>query len=331
MTDLENKMHEIANNAETCDEAKAVANALAKFEQGRPALPCQFQEPVAEALPIDREFHSLYADAWADGARIAGQSKVVVVGMARDVGDVLPLTFRCIEKLVRQFRDWGCVIVENDSKDETKELLRVFQQQNAGHVEIELQDFGRERLQGFEPARVERYATYRNRYSDIARETFGDADYVLAIDTDPHGGFSTHGVINGIGWLNAFPKAAGMASLSIYEYPVLAGRPPMWCHYDQWAFRWQGWETRLEPWFNLWLPPPGSPPIRVLSAFGAGCVYKAKPFFDHRYASIAGDIEHVGLHKAMHAAGWDLYLNPAQRCLMHWMPKESDGGQHSDH
>jgi hypothetical protein len=40
--------------------------------------------------------------------------------------------------------------------------------------------------------------------------------------------------------------------------------------------------------------------------------------------SIDGDIEHVGLHRAMCAAGWDFYLNPSQRTLMHWIPDESE-------
>lgn len=323
--DIQGGMEAIAADSEVPPESRAMAKSLAQMQERTPVATVR-DEAVNVAVPIDPEFAAIYMDAWSHGHAVAGRSKVVIVGMGRDIEKQLPQTFRLIERVGRQFREWAAVIVENDSVDNTKAMLQEFAKQHAGHVTAECNDFGRERLRGFEQLRVERYAEYRNRYSDIARELHGDADYVLAIDTDPES-ISSHGIINGLGWLDAFDKAAGMASVSLFQHHILANEPnPQWCHYDQWAFRWQSWQPRMAPWFTMWVPPPGAPPIRVLSAFGAACLYRAKPFFDARYASISGDIEHVGLHHAMHHAGWDLYLNPAQRCLMHWMPK--DAGKH---
>ena len=324
--DIQGHMEAIAGDETMPEQTRLLAGLLAKHQESLPVATVQ-DEAVNVAVPIDPEFASLYADAWAHGAGIAGRSKVVIVGMARDVERQLPGTFEFIRRVGRQFREWAAVIVENDSTDNTKAMLHAFAADNEGRVTVECRDYGRERLRGFEAVRVQRYAEYRNRYSDIARELHPDADYVLAIDTDPES-MSSHGIINGLGWLDAFEDAGGMASLSLYQAMALANVPePQWCHYDQWAFRWHGWSPRMAAWFTLWIPPPGSPPIRVLSAFGAGCLYRAKPFYAARYASVGGDIEHVGLHSAMHKAGWRMYLNPAQRSLMHWMPK--DAGQHS--
>lgn len=325
--DIASGMEAIAANPKTPPDSREMAKLLAAMQDRTPSATVR-DEAANVVMPIDHEFAGLYLDAWSHGQAVAGRSKVVIVGMARDIQSQCPNTCQFIERVGRQFREWAAVIVENDSVDNTKALLHEFAKQHPGNVTVECKDFGRERLRGFEQLRVERYAEYRNRYSDIARELHSDADYVLAIDTDPES-ISSHGIINGLGWLDAFDKAAGMASVSLFQHHVLANAPePQWCHYDQWAFRWQSWQARMAPWFTLWVPSPGAPPIRVLSAFGAACLYRAKPFFDARYASANGDIEHVGLHAAMHKAGWDLYLNPAQRCLMHWMPKNA--GQHGN-
>jgi hypothetical protein len=104
-------------------------------------------------------------------------------------------------------------------------------------------------------------------------------------------------------------------------------------HYDTWALRLHGWTSRIvaiEK--SLWLPPAGCEPIRVFSAFGAAALYRPEAFFRCAYESIKGDIEHSGLHHAMAKAGWEIYLNPAQRSLMLWLTEEQDAkGKHDDH
>lgn len=316
----------IAKDSNVPNDTRKLAGMLAEHHEQITPVATLHDEPANVIAPIDPEFAALYLDAWAHGVGVAGRSKVVIVGMARDVERQLPSTFQSVVRVGRQFREWAAVFVENDSADNTKAMLRDFAVQYPSHVTIDCQDLGRERLRGFEPLRVQRYAEYRNRYSDIARELHPDADYVLAIDTDCES-MSSHGIVNGLGWLDAYKDAAGMASVSLYQAMVMANESkPHWCHYDQWAFRWQGFDVRFGPWFPLWLPPPGSPPIRVKSAFGAACLYRAAPFYGVRYASHAGDVEHVGLHFAMHQAGWHMYLNPSQRSVMHWMNDAGNSG-----
>ncbi len=305
-----------------------VAGILSKFNPETAKISTQSHTPDS-VLPVDREFSAQWADVVSEGLCLAVKSKVVVVGMARNVADVLPLSLQRLEKICSLFRDWGCVIVENDSTDATKDILRQYESDNPGKVTAVLQDFNRPWLRGFEPARVQAYAEYRNHYRALAAEKHSDADFVLTVDLDPVGGWSTHGIANGVGWLGRIEDAACMASTSLFQHPgIVIGNSPAWAHYDQWGFRAYGWGQRFEPWFSLWLPPPGAHPIEVYSSFGAAALYRAKPFFEHEYRSIEGDIEHVGLHRSMREAGWRIFHNPGQRTLMHWV--EQDAGQHSN-
>jgi hypothetical protein len=283
-----------------------------------------------ELLPVDDEFRELFFEVAAEGKAHASMMKVCFVGMARDIAGVLPVSLARLESLGSLFESWSAVIVENDSKDGTKDILLAWEEKHAGKVIVDCRDLGRERLSGFEATRVERYAEYRTRYRDIAIDQFGEAECVIAVDLDPWGGWSEWGVLNGIGWMQRLPKAAGMASVSLFEQELLLAngeRGTLLCHYDQWAWRHVGWKSRWERHFAFWLPPPGSPPVQCNSAFGALCIYRADPFFTHDPVSIGGDIEHVGLHRSMADAGWEFYLNPSQRTLMHWVPRESEAAE----
>jgi hypothetical protein len=126
-------------------------------------------------------------------------------------------------------------------------------------------------------------------------------------------------------------RPAAWQALSLFQHQFFS-EGPAWGHYDTWALRLHGWTSRIVAWKSLWLPPAGCEPIRVFSAFGAAALYRPEAFYRCAYESIDGDIEHSGLHRAMAKAGWEIYLNPAQRSLMLWLTEEQDAkGKHDDH
>jgi hypothetical protein len=130
--------------------------------------------------------------------------------------------------------------------------------------------------------------------------------------------------------LSRLPDATGMASVSLYQADAktVDGTERLWLHYDQWAFRQHGWQTRFGRWFPTWVPPCGAEPIRVCSAFGGMAVYRSNIFYRCQYAG--GDCEHVPFHREMKRFG-NMYLNPASVSAMHWLPPEADnGGQHGN-
>lgn len=287
------------------------------------------------ALPVDFEFASVYADATCEGALVAARSKVCIVGLARDIAGILPSSIKRVADTVRHFAEWKAFVFENDSTDGTKEILTQWAADKPDNVVVHLVNNGRPHLHGFERDRVVAMADYRNRCREMVREHMPDADYVLVLDLDAWGGWSVHGIINGIGWHSRMPEAGCMASTSLFKHPgtMVDGRNP-WCHYDNWAYRWLGWTARIGPWFTFWLPPPGAPPIEVNSAFGGCGIYKTQPYLECEYSGDNGDCEHVNFHRTMKDKGWTVHLNPAQRCVMTWLAEAEEpsdgGGQHGD-
>lgn len=103
-------------------------------------------------------------------------------------------------------------------------------------------------------------------------------------------------------------------------------------HYDAWALRlnsaWDDYTSGMGGWKHQWLPPVGSPPVPVVSAFGGMAIYDTYAYLKGTYSG--KDCEHVPFHVTMaEQAKGRLYLDPAMRTVMHWMT--DDGGQHSDH
>lgn len=286
------------------------------------------------ALPVDFEFAGVYADATCEGALVAARSKVAFVGLARDIAGILPASIDRIKETAKHFADWRAFVIENDSTDGTKDILQLWAMDDPRHVVVHLHDNGKPHLRGFERERTVAMADYRNRCRELVRQHYPEADYVIVVDLDAWGGWSLHGLINGIGWHERLPKAACLASTSLFKHSgsIIDGKYP-WCHYDNWAYRWLGWTPRIGPWFTFWLPPPGCPPLEVNSAFGGLGIYKTAPYLEAEYSG--ADCEHVPFHRRMKEKGWSIYLNPAQRCVMTWLAEvdeePDDGGrQHSD-
>lgn len=326
MVDIGSEMQQMADDPALCPEARQVASLLTATTTCV-TLRVDDHSPD-KALPVDHEFAGLYADVTCEGALIAAKSRVAIVGLARDIGSLLPITIERIKDTVRHFAEWRAFVVENDSTDNTKDVLRQWQGSDPEHVTVQCLDNGRPRLHGFERERVVAYAEYRNGCRRMVAEQYPQADYVIVIDLDAWGGWSFHGLINGIGWHERLPQAGCLGSTSLFQHPGVSDNTP-WLHYDNWAYRWIGWEWRIGPWFAFWLPPPGSPPIKVNSVFGGLAIYKTKAYLESQYSGGNGDVEHANFHRMMQQKGWQIYLNPAQRTVMHWLVDEdsSNGGR----
>ena len=281
-----------------------------------------FEEILAHApdlmAPVEGEWLEQFNEATLLGRHTAANSSVVFIGMARSIESVLPWSIERIQVMGKLFRSWHAVVVENDSNDGTKDILHAWQASDPARVRVTCADYGRPHLHGFERDRVERYAQYRNEGRLMAQEIAPNADYVIVLDLDAWGGYSHLGVLNSICWLERILTAGCMASVSLFEILDNLGETHL-CHYDQWAFRWESYTHRIREWFTRWIPPIGSPPMLVKSAFGGLCVYKGAPFYASHYFSEDGDIEHVGLHKSLKANGYDVFLNSSSRVTMHWI------------
>lgn len=245
----------------------------------------------------------------------ARRQKLAIVSICRNAMPYLRNTLALVDELAGLWRDCAYYVYENDSTDETAAALDDFAIRQ--WVTIEHDALGGEDSRGFEPERTVRLAKCRTRCQEWVRNHAADASYVMVLDTDPHGGFSVDGVLNSLGWFcemlgESFHRRepGAMASHSLFVRKEEAGYGV--AAYDAWAARLNNFEDRREhQWFHLLLPPVGSQPIPMNSAFGGLCLYRREAFLAGVYDG--SDCEHVPFHKAMQKAGYQLFLNPGSR------------------
>ena len=280
-----------------------------------------------EVWPVGTDYTDQYTSMVATGLAAARHGSAVIVGIARNAMPYLANTMALVAEVVPSFSSCRMYIYENDSTDGTGEFLDAFAAENPWLV-VEHDTLGGIDSRGFEPERTVRLAHCRNKCLEWVRATAPKASWVIVLDLDPHGGFSVDGVYNSIGWLqtksteSAVARPAGMASFSLWAEHREEGMPPHIAQYDSWAARLNWWRDRRDEigfaWFSMLLFPVGSPPVPMNSAFGGLCVYSGEAFLSAGVRYDGGDCEHVSLHRRMHEAGYQLYLNPGSRYIAHW-------------
>lgn len=282
-------------------------------------------------------FGDAFLERMNAGAARLKNARVAFVGLARNCGDQLANNLKALENFVPNCGSWKLHIESNDSHDNTREVLEEFCTRHH-EASYRYQVLGRGNYSAeFAGRRTIAMAEYRTACQQWVRQHAADADYVIVIDWDQWGGWSFGGLLNGIGWLDAIEDAYGMASVGLFQHNW--GDGPRWAHYDLWALRgvgqmdcyWDQFQNQHGGWGYMWLPPIGSPPVLVSSAFGGLAVYKTAAFLQGTYDGTK-DCEHVPFHRSIaKATGQRLYLCPAMRCVMQWIPEEAaDAGQHRD-
>jgi hypothetical protein len=270
-------------------------------------------------------FAASFRERCEQGAARLARSKVAIVGLARNCGAALDRNLQRAERLASACREWCLHIESNDCTDNTLEVLAEFsrkhRQATFHYQTLNREQFGAE----FAGRRTIALAEYRDACQRWVKACAGDADYVVVIDWDAWGGWNHEGVLNSVGWLVELQGAYGMASVSLFQHDF--GNGPQWAHYDLWALRGVGqadcyWDTYRNGYGGFgyaWTPAVGSPPVLVASAFGGLCVYRTEGFLQGTYDGTS-DCEHVSFHASVRrATGQMMYLNPAQRTIMHWM------------
>ena len=236
--------------------------------------------------------------------------RVVLCGLARNVAHVLPHTIERIERLGDMFADYRVVIYENDSHDETLELLHSWQgESNRVDILSECRN---------DPVnlpvrcldRTARMARYRNMCRDYIASRYADFDFAIVVDTDLYGGWSYDGVAHTFG--QSSWDSVGSYGI-VYRRNGLGRSKAI--QYDAWALRRSGSDTPLSGKEASRLRcRRGDSMLRVNSCFGGLGVYRMEALLACGYDG--SDCEHVGFHRQMREQGLDrIYLNPNQIVL----------------
>jgi hypothetical protein len=283
-----------------------------------PSIPTSLIEPAGE-------FVAPYAARVAEGTERLRHSRLAFVGLARNCAEPLAHNLLLAEALGRSCKGWQLHIESNDCDDQTLEVLASFAKEYK-QATFHYQILGRQHYPSeFSGRRTIALAEYRDACQKWVRACASDADYIIVVDWDARGGWSEAGLLNGLGWLVELQGAYGMASTSLFQHDF--GHGPQWLHYDLWALRGVGqpdcyydtYRNNIGGWGFQWLPPIGSPPVLVASAFGGMTIYRTDAYLKGTYDGVH-DVEHVPFHQSIaKATGQHLYLNPSQRMLMNWM------------
>lgn len=274
-------------------------------------------------LNIRSEFIESYDRYVSIGLDVASNSNILYVGLVRNAGSILENNIDYIYKHKKLFKNLDLLIYENDSTDNTKSILEIAHKKyNLYYVSenLDTKQYGPVKVR----ERIKLLSSYRNKCINKINELVANnninPDYIVVIDLD-FKEYYNEGIIHSLGWMNENPQTKACAGNS-FE-PKTFGNYPITWNYDSWAFRLNWWEDLqnynnpnthqdLMYWFGLWIPPVGSDPIKVNSAFGGSCIYKSNYYLNSKYDSY--DCEHVCFHKYLYDnfKDFELRLNPAQ-------------------
>jgi hypothetical protein len=244
-------------------------------------------------------------------------AKVVFVGITRDNSQDLPVVIKHIEALGKEFLDYAAIIYENDSKDNTKKLLKEWQLRN-NRVNIISENFGNKKRPS-----ILFLAEARNKYLDLLMKDnrFKDYDFVIVLDMDMSYGFDIRGV------LNSFSQVEKWDIICANGIYTSLGNM-----YDAFAFRSEEMSRltngkSIKQVKKIMQAPydPKGKLIPVESCFGSLAIYKKEYLQNCRYNSLEGDCEHVFLNNcARNKNNAKIMFNPAmvvRYTNFKWLPK----------
>ena len=265
------------------------------------------------------------------------QSKVIFAGAVQNAEKYLPAVFQNIENLTKIFSHAGYVFIENDSTDNTKQILKNWGSGKSNYHIIHLDGLNTV------PFRTVRLEMVRNAYLEVIRyhADLRDFDYLVVIDTDEAGIYPINSLeLNAaIEFLsNSHTRAGCFANQRGTYYDMWALRLVPQCPSDAWeevlnyviqnkctdevAFA----ETFRKRIFSI---DEFLAPIKVDSAFGGFGIYKMRyvlnnpnPYLGSKTKILPlqeGGLcvakwqicEHVHFHAGINGLGGEMYIYPS--------------------
>jgi hypothetical protein len=163
------------------------------------------------------------------GEKICQTKKIVICSMVRDVGRRITDIKKKVERCGEMFLDYRVLIVENDSKDDTRERLLEWSKNNnrvsilgcGKNVERCSMNLKKTEGHNVTRGRIQKMVTLRNVYLDEIKKdpTYKDFDYCFMWDLDLIGTVYLDGIAHSIYLLNlpTYQDVECMCSYGIYK------------------------------------------------------------------------------------------------------------------
>lgn len=284
---------------------------------------------IENYLPISKIYQEDYDKKIINGQNLLQQSNIVLVSLVRNIGSVLDENIKGIVEFFNlHSKTFKYVFFENDSIDNTKEILQQYQKTYPDIIHVLSEDLNRTQYGPVKDKdRIQALSEYRNKAKLYASQF--ESDYIIILDMD-FISISLNGILNSFGWMSEHKPINAIAGNS-FQYRLSNPKTKiknLW-NYDSWAYRGSWWhDLQYDPpssihsidpmlWFGLCVLPRGSTPTLVNSAFGGCCIYESKFYKDKDLEYKSYDCEHVTLHYQLckKYSNFKLFLNPSQIML----------------
>jgi hypothetical protein len=245
-----------------------------------------------------KQKQSIYRYKVDTGRNICKDKRILFCGICRNVGHILETNILRLFRTGDMFKDYHIFIYENDSDDNTVEILNKYKSDQLNFISTARQDkdYAAGLTNGKDPWHENRckvLSDCRNNYLQYAKQ-FSHFDYLCVLDLDLLGGWSYDGIGHGIftlnqsdnpcvssyGILTECTNRASLEEISPEDYMMydsFAFRPLNGINYDYDAFVLQN--------FNFIKFQRADDPVEVDSNFGGLAIYKMSDIGDKQYSS----------------------------------------------
>ena len=263
-----------------------------------------------------RKNHTLYKNIIEKGFEKMKDTNIIFAGLCINIENKVPNLLKRLNHIGGFFNKYECVVFENDSSDNTRNLL----ENNNIHLvpckensQCKLKKASAVKSGTFSTDRMKKMTDYRNRLLEYINDNFSEYDCVCFLDLDLDGPIDIRGVAHSFGLYNTWDS---ISAHGLNGMTLTLGIP---IYYDILAYKDDQYDINNS---KLDLLPillktnsykVGDFPYKVKSGFCGMAFYKMNVIKNIDYVPKDGNYtcEHVSFHKNMIDGGFDkIYINP---------------------
>ena len=263
------------------------------------------------------------------GKKISSTKSIVFCGIIRNVENTIQRNIACLHRTGKVYKEYKIYLYENDSFDNTVNILKNIQDKNIDFVSESRSDMDyiKDLYNGIDPWHYNRcriLAECRNKYLSKVYDKYSHFDYMCVVDMDVKGGWSYDGIFSGIKCLESQESIACVSSYGIVlennKLKLEDIENNDYIFYDSFAFRPKnisGGTHMLDTLkFNSLKFNRGDEPIEVRSNFNGLAIYKIHKLHGIKYGAKSWqdghtDPDHVVFHDQLINYGYKIMLDPS--------------------
>jgi len=268
-----------------------------------------------------------------EGKELCKSKNILFCGIVRNVEENLERNILRYKRTVEPFSNSRLFLYENDSTDNTVEILNRYKSDTIDFVSESRTDADYVKNVGTDKDphhyhRCQALSECRNKYLSIIQERGWNEEYdlICLVDMDINGGWYYDGFYQSIFLLEQLPDAACMSAYGVLsdfsqKHDLEMHSHEEYLFYDSFAFRPIGVDPKIHKSVTAFFNPIhyciGEEPEEVISNFNGMSIYKSKHFTsDKKYKTNNWkegfvDSEHIYFHQQIRESGDSIYINPS--------------------